>query len=263
MKFDFEITIENYQNDLRKLYTMFRPHVELDEINECSEIEVGFANSIVKMNDLQSNVPVVVRVNKLRMLISMSEEQREKHLSEPALKNLELETEILRQASELGITAKLYATFKNGFISKFVDGAMSSFESYDLEVARQTAIKIAKFHRIRLNPALLSSKPLVYKFMGRAGNFELMMERRVRFDKQTEESEFEELRIHLPRYSSLCDELERLHELIVEKDAYGPLCLCHNDLQTQNLLIDRQTKEPILIDFEWVSAACRVTFKLL
>ena len=81
------------------------------------------------------------------------------------------------------------------------------------------------------------------------------MERRVLFDKGMEESEFEELRSHLPRYSRLVDEIERLHELIVEGDAYGSLCLCHNDLQLTNLLIDRQTKEPIFIDFEWVSTA--------
>lgn len=154
-KFDFEVTILNYQNDLRKLYTMLRPHIQLDEISECREIEVGLVNSIVKMNDPKSNEPVVIRVHKLRLLSSMSEEQREKQLNQATLINLALELEVLRQTSELGITTKLYATFKNGSICKFVDGVMNSFESYDLEMARQTAIKMAKLHRIRLDQSLL------------------------------------------------------------------------------------------------------------
>lgn len=264
-KFDIEITIENFQSDIKKLYTLLRPEISVDEISECREIEVGVVNSIVKVNDLKSNLPVVVRVYSLRLLQSMSEEERKKQTARPLRINRALELEVLRKTSEKGITASLYATFANGFIYKFVDGDMASFELYDRSVARQTAIKMARLHRLQLGEELVKPKPAVYSILGKDGNAywkdgkelynntEFVMAERAMFDKEMAESEFEELRTRLPSYSALSEEYERLHDLIFEKDAYGPVCFCHNDLNLSNLLIDRKTKEPILIDFEWVS----------
>ena len=209
-------------------------------------------NSIVKVDDPKSNDPVVVRVYILRLLQSMTEEERERQKNQPSLINRPLELEVLRKASELGVTVRLLATFTNGFIYGYVDGTMNSFERYDRQVARQTAIKMARLHRMRLADGMLNPEPAVYRFVGRSGDLNAVSERRVQFDKKMAESEFEGLRVRLPRYSSLCAEYERLHDLVLERDAYGPACFCHNDLNMSNLLIDRKTKEPIFIDFEWV-----------
>lgn len=251
-KFDFEVTVDNFQNDIKRLYIMLRPTVKADEISECREIEEGIVNAIVRVNDPKSDEPVVVRVYLLRLLQSMGEEEREKQKSQPPPINRQLELEVLRNASELGITAKLFATFSNGFIYKYVNGITNCFEAYDLPVARQVAIKMARLHRIRLADGLAQSKPGV-SWILRDDNPKLVMERRALFDKKMKESEFAELRGRLPSYSKLCEEYERLNQMVFERDAFGPVCICHNDLNFANLLIDRQTKEPFFIDFEWVS----------
>ena len=251
-KIDFEITIDNYKEDIKRLYTMLRPHVRLDEISECREIDQGIVNLIWKVNDQKSDEPVVVRVYLLRLLQSVGEEEREMQKNEPPPIDRRLELEVLQAASELGITAKMFATFKNGFIYKYVDGLTNCFEAYDLSVARQVAIKMARLHRIRLADGLAQSKPGV-SWILRDDCPELVREQRALFDKKMKESEFEELRSQLPAYSSLAEEYERLQKMVAEKDALGPVCICHNDLNFGNLLIDRQTKEPFFIDFEWVS----------
>lgn len=252
-KLDLEVTIENFENDVKKLYTLLRPEISVDEISECREIEVGVVNSIVMLNDAKSNDPVVVRVYALRLLQSMTEEKRKSQAERPLRINRELELAALREASELGITAKLYATFSNGFIYKYVDGDMATFELYDLPVARRTAAKMARLHRIRPDETLVKPKPAVFTILGKDENRDFVLADRAAFDKKMAESEFEELRNGLPKFSTLAEEYERLHDLVFEKDAYGPVCFCHNDLNLSNLLIDRQTKDPILIDFEWVS----------
>lgn len=250
--FDFEVTIDRFDEDVKRLYTMLRPGVELNEISECLEMEGGFVNGIVKMNDSKSNDPpqdpVVVRVHLVKLIKSMTEEERKKPL--PIDRVLELE--VLRKSSELDISARLLATFKNGFIYRFVDGVTNTFELYDFQLAERIAIKMARLHHMRLDDRLVNSTPAVLWFLGKD---DYSRERRVLFDKKMEESEFEELREHLPNYSSLSEEYERLHDLVMERGAYGPICLCHNDLNLSNLLVDRHTKEPIFIDFEWVGCS--------
>ena len=248
---EFEVTLENFQNDIRQLYTLLRPGVMVDEISEFVEIEVGVVNTIVKIDDPKSNEPVVIRVYAMRLLQSMSEEQRK--TAKPLRIDRALELEAIRKASELGIGPKLYATFSNGFICKYIDGPMGSFELYDLPVAQKTAVKMAKLHRMRLDDKLVRPKPSVYWLVGKEGDKEFLLKEREAFDKKLEESGIEQLR-SLPSYSALSEEYERMHELVFERDAYGPVCFCHNDLNLSNLLIDRKTKEPIFIDFEWVSS---------
>lgn len=249
-KLDFAVTPENFKNDVKRLYTKLRPDIKPDEI-ECAEFGEGCLNSIVKLDDPKSQDPIVVRVYLLKLLGSMTEEEREEEKGRPSLVNRELELAALKKASELGITVRLCATFKNGFIYKYVDADMNSFELYDLDVARRTATKLAKLHRIDLSE-LAREKPAVYRILGR-DDPDCEIERRALFDRKMKDSELEELRTGLPSYSKLSEEFERLHDLVFEKDAYGPICFAHNDLNTGNLLIEKHSKEPILIDFEWVS----------
>lgn len=272
-KLDFAVTPKNFENDVKRLYTILRPDIRPDEI-ECDGFGEGCLNSLVKLDDPKNRDPIVVRVYLLKLLASMSEEERELEKSRPSLVNRELELEALQKASELGITVRLYATFQNGFIYRYVDADMNSFELYDFEVARKTAMKLAKLHRIDLS-GLAREKPAVYRILGR-DDPKCELEQRAFFDRKMRESELEQLRTSLPSYSKLSQEFERLHDLIFEKDAYGPICFAHNDLNlgknfigrspyltdlqpncflliAGNLLIEKHSKEPILIDFEWVS----------
>merc|ERR1711977_47894 len=92
-----------------------------------------------------------------------------------------------------------------------------------------------------------SEDPIVFKFLDRSTFAEWTKD----FTEKQAASKHEELRSVIPLHPWLDDEYERLHNLVLEADAYGPICFCHNDLNETNLLIDRQTKEPIFIDFEW------------
>ena len=246
---DFAVSPENFGSDVRQLYTIFRPGIKIGKI-ECDEFGEGCLNRIVKLDDPKSQDPIVIRIYLLKLLASMSEEEQEKEKGRPSLVNRQLELAALRKASELGITVKLCVTFNNGFIYKFVDADINSFELYDFEVARKTAIKVAKLHRMDL-AGLVREKPAVYKILGKE-NPDEEMEKRASFNQKVKECEFEELRA-MPSYSKLSEEFERLHDLVFEKDAYGPVVFCHNDLNTGNLLIEKHSKEPVLIDFEWVS----------
>ena len=162
--------------------------------------------------------------------------------------NRKLELASLKRASELGITVELLATYKNGFIYKYIDGEQNRFELYSIETtAKQTAIKMARLHAMKVPGA--SKDPTVLKFLDRTTFAEFTKD----FAKKQAESKHEELRSAIPLHPGVDDEYERLHYLVLEADAYGPIVFCHNDLNQTNLLINRTTKEPIFIDFEWVS----------
>lgn len=222
-KIDFTVTPENFEDDVKRLYTILRPHTKADEI-KCDQFGEGCLNSIVKLDDSKSNDPIVIRVYLLKLLGSMSEEEREKERDRPSLVNRELELEALKKASELDITVKLYATFSNGFVYKFVDAETNSYELYDFDVARRTAIKLAKLHRLDLS-GLARAKPAVYRIVGKDDPAEEMKKRSF-FDQKIKECDLEELKTGLPTYSELSEEFERLHDLLFEKDAYGPVVFC-------------------------------------
>lgn len=181
------------------------------------------------------------------MLKMLATKEEGETLDLEKFQNRKLELAALKRASELGITVDLLATYTNGFIYRFIDGEQNKFELYDIETtAKQTAIKMARLHAMQVPGA--SKDPIVYKFLDRSTFAEWTKD----FAKKQAESKHEELRSVIPLFPWVDDEYERLHNLVLEADAYGPICFCHNDLNETNLLIDRQTKEPIFIDFEWV-----------
>lgn len=181
------------------------------------------------------------------MLKMMASKQDGEQLDLEKFQNRKLELAALKKASELGITVDLLATYTNGFIYTYIDGEQNKFELYNIEsTAKQTAIKMARLHSMQVHGA--SENPIVLKFLDRSTFEEFTKD----FTKRQAESKHEELRSVIPLHPWVDDEYERLHYLVLEADAYGPVCFCHNDLNQTNLLIDRQTKEPIFIDFEWV-----------
>lgn len=252
---DFEVTLENYANDIRKLYSLLRPTANPGEIR-CDEFDVGIMNRVVKMDDPSSNDPVVFRIFRMKYLETMTPEEREKDKLNPSATNRALELESVQRASELGITVKLCATFRNGFIYYFVDGDMLTTEIYDFETAKKIAANVAKLHRLDLG-AMARPKPANYWFMRREVDPAEVQRECDFFDQKLEEKkrEFEVFRV-LPTFSETFEELEHIKDILVEKDALGPVCFCHNDLNITNWLITRNSeREPVLLDFEWVSDA--------
>ena len=255
----FEVSVESYANDIRKLYILFRPNARPEEIR-CEEFSVGIVNRVIKMDDPTSNDPVVVRIFRMKLRESMTVEELEKDLKSASPQNRALEMEAIRKASEVGITVRLYATFRNGFIQPFVDGDSLSFEKYDLQLAKKIAAKIAQLHRLDLRP-LAGSTPTVCWLVGKADDQKKIQEERDILDRKMKESPFEYHK-RLPGFHELCQEMEHIHEVLLEKDAYGPVVFCHNDLNLSNLLIERSPeREPVLLDFEWVSTSYLVDFR--
>lgn len=223
-RIDFSVTIEKYEDDIRRLYRMLRPKAKLEEIR-CSEFELGVVNRVIKMDHPGSDGAIVVRIFRMKLRASMTEEERERDKSNTSLPDKALELEAVRRASELGITVKLCATFRNGFIYRFVDGDALIFENYDLDIASKVAAKVAKLHRLDLG-ALADKRPTVDYILGREGDLKRIQEERDFLDRKMRESEFEEYRSQLPGFKKLCEEMERIHEILLQKDALGPVCFC-------------------------------------
>ena len=249
---DFEVTLENYSNDIRKLYGILRPAADPDAIR-CKDFDVGIMNRVVKMDDPSSKYAIVFRISRMKILEAMSPEEREEDKSRPSLANRELELEAVRRASELGITVKLCAIFRNGFVYRFVDGDMLTFENYDAEIASRTAASVAKLHRMDLG-AMAREKPAILWNLGRDRDQAEVQQERAFYDQKMKEGGLVEPCGRLPSFTKICAELESVHEILVAKDAYGPICFCHNDLNVTNWLVERDSKRrPVLLDFEWVS----------
>lgn len=246
---DFEVEANNHQNDIKKLYNLIRPEVKFEEI-EYKEFSEGVCNLIVRLDDETNKDPIGIRVNGFKINSEKIKEKDKKMGS-----NRELELAILEKANDLGICSKVFASFENGLIYKFVDGVTNSFELYDLETAKKTAIKMAKFHRIDVNESGAEKEPVIYKYLGTNDEktYQLNKEKMKEFDLKMQESEHDELRNYLPKYSNIFEQLEALHELILERNAYGSIYFCHNDLHQENLIIEKSTKNPFFIDFELVS----------
>lgn len=155
----------------------------------------------------------------------MTEAERERDLSNTSLMDKSLELEAVRRASELGITVKLCATFRNGFIYRFVDGDVLTFENYDLDIAKKVASKVAMLHRLDLG-ALANKTPTLDYILGKAGDLKQLQEERDFLDRKMRESEFEEYRSQLPGFKKLCEEMEKIYEILLQKGALGPVCFC-------------------------------------
>lgn len=57
---DFEVTLKNTKDDVKKLYQIVRPAAKLEEI-EYSEFAEGVINSIVQLSDPLHKDPIVIR----------------------------------------------------------------------------------------------------------------------------------------------------------------------------------------------------------
>ena len=58
--FDFEVTLENTKEDVKKLYQLVRPDAKLEDI-KYSEFTEGVINSIIKLSDPLHKDPIVIR----------------------------------------------------------------------------------------------------------------------------------------------------------------------------------------------------------
>lgn len=257
-KIDFEVTLENYADDIRQLYTILRPTAKREEIH-CKAFDIGIMNRVVKMEDPTNDKALVFRIFRLKLLQALSAEEREKDKNkcDPTITGKALELECVKRASEQSITVQLCATFHNGFVYEYADGDMLTAEIYDLETAKRIGATVAKLHRMELGnlKTMLRERPLIYSSLGLESDPKELKKECDFFDAKMKQTEFDEFRSHLPSYTELCDELVRIHQILLAKDAYGPVCFCHNDLNITNWVIERNTKKPILLDFEWVSIA--------
>ena len=226
---------------------MIRPEVKLNEI-EYFEFKEGVVNLVARLDDAKNRDPIVIRVYEMKLIKKKVEEDKTNSKFEF---NRVLELAAIKKASDLKVTVKLLATFNNGFIYKYVDGDQNNPKLYDLDTAKKTAIKMARLHHIDLNELTeLSEKPkLIVDREMSLDKDDLFAKEKSTFDKQMSESKYEQLR-SIPVYSKIMKEISDLHDLNLEKDAYGKICFCHNDLNLTNLLIEKSSKQVVFIDFE-------------
>ena len=72
---DFEVTLENSTNDIKKLYQIIRPDVALEDIKYDSFKE-GVINLIVTLDDDKHNEPLVIRTYSLKMKAQTKDEPK-------------------------------------------------------------------------------------------------------------------------------------------------------------------------------------------
>lgn len=229
-KIDFEVKIDQIERDLKKLYKIIRPKFEDIKI---IELNGGVSNLMFKLDDSINKKSIVIRVFR------------------PNKKFFDcgIEVATILKASELKITANLLGVFDNGMILDYLDAFMNSVQSYDQEIAKLTAQKLAKLHTIDMN-GIANHRPLIFKWLDRQS--EPLYDKKTFLDQRMEESDFVEFNTILPSYSKIEKLTEQLHEMVLERDCYGPITFCHNDLNLTNLLIERKTRDVFFIDFEWV-----------
>lgn len=245
MQIDFEVTLENLEADVKHLYTIIRPDVKVETI-EYEEFNEGIVNSIVRLDDAKSRDPIVIRTYSIKIQKFTTSTHQGKSFK---FINRELELAALEKASALDITIQLIAKYKNGFVYKYIDGDVNRVQAYDVETATKVARKLAKFHTIKLD-GIARERPLVDLYSNLSAD--PYLEEKRKFNERMQEGDYNEFTSRLPLYLTLQNEYENLNKLIRERDGYGKVCLCHNDLIFTNILIEKATKQPYLIDFEMV-----------
>ena len=239
----FEVNLNNLEKDVKHLYTMIRPGVEICNIQLFS-IKKGFVNSMIRLNDPKNQHPIIVRTFGGKL------SPNETYLN--MNHNRDLELVVLEKASKLNITSKLIATFDNGLIMDYINGSDFYPQNYDIETSKELARRLAKFHKIKLDE-LNKTRPVVDEFSenGIIRDKNLKKSRDELIEKN--KSVIMEYTNDLPSFSNLQKEFNYLHDFIHKNDAYGHICLCHNDLSPSNIMIEKNTGIPYLIDFETVS----------
>ena len=242
-KIKFKVNLNNLESDVKYLYTMIRPGVEIGNIQLFS-IKKGLVNSMIRLNDPKNQHPIVVRTFEGK--ISPNETRLNN------IRNRVLELTVFEKSSELNITTKLIATFDNGLIMDYINGSDFYPQNYDIETSKELARRLAKFHKIKLDE-LNETRPIVDE----ASENGLIKDENLRKSRdeliEKNKNVIMEYTNNLPSFSNLQKEFKYLHDFIHKNDAYGHICLCHNDLSPSNIMIEKNTGIPYLIDFETVS----------
>lgn len=189
---DFEVTLENTEDDVKQLYKLLRPETKDDEI-EYNCFQEGVNNLLVKLDDKKNRSPIVVRTYDLK---SISKKQSDIKFDVSTLLVRKLEIEALKKASELEITIKLIATYNNGFIYEFIEGETVDKYGYDQAIAKKTAIRLARFHKIKISDDLVAKRPKILEKSPTQQLHEII-------DKKMKESEHKEFNSFLPIYTDI------------------------------------------------------------
>ena len=232
----FEVKFNNFENDVKHLYTMIRPDVEIGDIEFFKYID-RFMNTMIRLNDPKYNHSIAVQI--LNGKLSQS-----------------LGLVLMDKASELNITSKLIATFDNGLIMDYINGDDFYIQNYGIEASKELARRLAKFHKIKLDDPVHQ-----FKWIEKRSFVDIYSESPILKDilllklnefMEQNKNVIKEFTDNLPSFSNLHDEFKELHNFMLKNDAYGKICLCHNVLIPTNIRIDN-TGIPYLTHFEAVS----------
>lgn len=115
--FDFEVTLENSENDIKKLYTLVRPDVRVEDI-EYNNFKEGVVNLIVRLDDPIHRQPIVIRTYALKMRAESNKNGDDFDISK--YQNRTLELAAIKAASDLKCSVEMIATYKNGSVTYFI-----------------------------------------------------------------------------------------------------------------------------------------------
>lgn len=248
-KFNYTVRPAKLIEDVKALYTKLRPGTRIENV-KTYPLNNGLVNSLIHLVDETTGDQVVFRTFGVK-LSRFADPTNRTRFVDPHNRELELAT--LRRASELNITSKLIATYNNGLVMQYIDGDIVRSSTYDIEIGKELARRLAKFHRIKLGN-LVRNEPLLDSYAdGKRdrpirGNATLMalLEEEIR-------EKFDEFRSKLPSYSELRKQFAELYQLLLKRDVLGEIVFGHNDLNGANIMIESGTRTPYMIDFETVS----------
>ena len=147
--------------------------------------------------------------------------------SSDALIDLKTEAYIMRELGNLGISPKILLEFKGGRLEEFI-GNSRSLTVYDLSddtIMANLIGKIKQLHQLSLD---LDERPVLVENVRRWTA---------------------EAKAVNPNFQQLYDLESVILSLIT--GVQTTIRLCHNDLQKNNILVNRDTKDVKLIDFEY------------
>ena len=241
-KIKFEVKFDNLENDVKQLYTLLRPGVETGDI-ESFPIKKGAMNSMIRLDDPKSKHPVVVRTFDSKFA------RNNTYINN--IHNRDIEMVVLEKSSELNIAPKLIATFDNGLIMEFINGSEFYVQNYGIETSREFARRLAKFHKIKLDD-FVEKRPIADEFSEKGPFLDEKLIKEMDEFMEQNKNIIMEYTSNLTSFSNLQKEFKDLHDLILKKK-HTVRCLGHNDLIPSNIMIEKNTGIPYLIDFETVS----------
>lgn len=213
---DFKVSLEDTENDIKKLYKFIRSDVNDNDI-EYYQFNEGVLNLVVKLDDAKHREPLVFRSNALKIL-KLRNEGEERTLDPREIRRRVIELASMKKANDLNITVKLVASYKNGFVYKYVDADLNNLDLYDLQMARKVATKMARLHSIDFRK-IADEEPAIFSMVNYRDE-----KREAKIDKQMKDSSAKEVK-QLPLFSQIKKEFRKIHTLILENDAYGEIGL--------------------------------------